>query len=241
MGLNKRVRVDLEENDGLYIASIPGRKIAIPSAKRWRNYKRGWDRRTARLTYQFGVGEVVQIAPGDLVIDVGANVGEFSSAIADLGAKVHAIEGDPLVFRCLEFNTMGNDRIVRHQNVVWKEDTTLTFYSEPTDANSSIFQPMGDAPVKELRVPAFRLDTLARDFSIGEVAFLKCDAEGAEPEVIEGGRDLLSRTKVVAFDTGAERLGAETSDACEALLRDLGFKVHHDRRPNRKITFGVRA
>ncbi|MBA3909303.1 MAG: hypothetical protein C0524_05315 [Rhodobacter sp.] len=194
----------------------------------------------ARLTYQFGVNEFASINPGDVVIDLGANIGEFTTAVAGLGAIVHAIEGDPLVFRCLEFNTGNLENVTRHETVVWKEDTTLTFYSEPTDANSSIFLPMGDAPVRELRVRAVRLDTLADQFNIGEVAFLKCDAEGAEPEVIEGGHHLLSRTKAVAFDTGAERLGEETSSECEALLRALGFTVHHEVRKGRKITLGIR-
>jgi len=240
LGLNGRVRVNLSERDGYFIAAILGREIAIPSAKRWRNYKRGWERRMARLTYQFGVGEVVKITPGDVVLDVGANVGEFTSALSGMGATVHAIEGDPLVCRCLAFKTLADPRVVRHENVLWNEDTTVTFYSEPTDANSSVFQPMGDAPVKAMQVPAFRLDTLAERHNIGEVAFLKCDAEGAELEVIEGGRELLRRTRAVAFDTGAERMGEETSNACEALLKDLGFTVHHDRRPDRKITFGIR-
>jgi FkbM family methyltransferase len=239
--LDGRSPVQLSMEDGLFVVTVAGKRIAVPSAKRWRNYKRGWDKRLQKLSHQFGFGDIATIKPGDTVIDIGANIGEFSVAAANKGAIVHAIEGDPFVFRCLEFNTRSIDRITRHQNVVWKEDTQLTFYSEPTDANSSIFQPMGDAPVRELHVAAFRLDTLARDIGIGEVAFLKCDAEGAEPEVIEGARELLLRTKVVAFDTGAERLGEETSADCERLLSELGFKVHHEWRSHRKITFGIRA
>jgi FkbM family methyltransferase len=240
-GLDRRVTVEISKYEDYYVASIPGRKLAIPSAKRWRNYKRGWDYRTSRLLYQFGLGDVVHVGEGDVVIDIGANIGEFSVAVAELGAKVHAIEGDPLVFKCLTFNTATEKNLVRHNNVVWKEDTTLTFFSEPTEANSSVFQPMGDAPVKALNVTALRLDFIAENFGIGQVAFLKCDAEGAEPEVIEGGRELLSRTRAAAFDTGPERMGEETSNACEALLRELGFEVSHSMRKGRKITFGIRT
>jgi FkbM family methyltransferase len=240
LGLDRRVPVRIEEQDGLTFATIPGRKIAIPAGRRWHRYKRGWTPRADRLLRQFGVGDVVELAEGDVVVDIGANIGEFTLGAADRGAIVHAIEGDPLVFRCLDFNTRGQARVQAHECVIWKEDTKLTFYSEPTDADSSVFKPTTDVAAKAIQVNALSLDSLAGRAGLTEVAFLKCDAEGAEPEVIEGGRSLLSRTRAVAFDTGAERMGEETSDTCEALLRDLGFRVHHERRPNRKITFGLR-
>lgn len=241
LGIDRRVPITLTEENGLILAQMPGHEIAIPAARRWHRYKRGWAPRAGRLLYQFGIGEVVKIGPGDTVIDIGANVGEFSLGAAALGATVHAIEGDPLVFRCLSRNIRDQVGVFSHQNVVWKEDTRLTFYSEPTDADSSVFCPEAGVSSTAIEVDAVALDTLATRVGLGEISFLKCDAEGAEPEVIEGGRALLARTRAVAFDTGAERMGEETSDACEELLRELGFAVHHDRRPNRKITFGLRG
>lgn len=240
LGLDRRVPITIEEQDGLTFATIPGRRIAIPAARRWHRYKRGWTPRADRLLYQFGVGEVVKLSAGDVVIDIGANIGEFTLGAADKGAVVHAIEGDPFVFRCLAFNTQNQPNVHAHECVVWKEDTRLTFYSEPTDADSSVFRPTTGVAPQAIEVNAVSLDSLAERADLSEIAFLKCDAEGAEPEVIQGGRRLLSRTRAVAFDTGAERMGEETSDACEELLRDLGFRVHHERRPNRKITFGLR-
>lgn len=240
LGLDRRVPVKIEVRDGITFATIPDRTIAIPAARRWHRYKRGWAPRANRLLYQFGVGDLVKLATGDVVIDIGANIGEFSLGAAATGATVHAIEGDPFVFKCLSFNTQAQRGILTHECVVWKENTTLTFYSEPSDADSSVFKPVSGVEPKPLQVSAMALDSLAEKVGIGEVALLKCDAEGAEPEVIEGGRTLLARTRAVAFDTGAERMGEETSDACEALLRDLGFKVLHQLRQNRKITFGLR-
>lgn len=240
MGLDRRVPVIVEDRDGLTFATIPGRQIAIPAARRWHRYKRGWSPRADRLLYQFGVGDVVTLTKGDVVIDIGANIGEFTLGAASMGAVVHAIEGDPFVFRCLEFNTRDQSNVHPHECVIWKESTRLTFYSEPTDADSSVFQPTTAVEAKAIEVSAVCLDSLAERAGLGEVAFLKCDAEGAEPEVIQGGRLLLSRTRAVAFDTGAERMGEETSDTCETLLRELGFRVWHERRPNRKITFGLR-
>ena len=42
---------------------------------------------------------------GDIVIDVGAGIGEFTLWCADAGARVIAFEPDPLAFACLEKNT----------------------------------------------------------------------------------------------------------------------------------------
>ena len=83
------------------------------------------------------------------------------------------------------------------------------------------------------------LDRIAKDHGIDGLAFLKCDAEGAEPEALEGGRELLRRTARIAIDTGPERLGSRTSDACETLLRDAGFAVR-TRQSGRIVTYGAR-
>lgn len=240
LGLNRRVPIRVEQDADLFIVSFENRQVALPTAQRWHRYKRGWKPRTDRLLHQFGVTEIVDLSDGDTVIDIGANIGEFSIAAAAFGATVYAIEGDPLVFRCLSRNCASDNRIMPHQNVLWSEDTEVTFFSEPTNANSSVIEPTEGGEVTSMTVNATRLDTWAEAEGIGDVQFIKCDAEGAEPEVIKGGEAVLRRTKYCAFDTGDERMGEETSDECEGLLTDLGFRVFHDRRPNRKITFGVR-
>ena len=157
------------------------------------------------------------------------------------GARVFAIEGDPRVFACLSRNIAGTPGITAENALIWKTEEPLTFYSEPRKADSSIFKPISDETVQAITLPATTLDRLAERHGIDRVDLLKCDAEGAEPEVIEGGRALLARTRQVAFDTGAERMGQETSDDVERLLKDLGFTVSHEIRRRRKITFGIRA
>ncbi len=240
MGLNRRVPVRIYEEEALFIVSFEDREVALPTAQRWHRYKRGWKARGDRLLHQFGVSEVTDLSLGDTVIDIGANVGEFSISAADMGATVHAIEGDPLVFRCLSRNCATNERITPYRHVLWNDDTQVTFYSEPTDANSSVIEPTEGGKVTPITVNAVRLDTWAKQAGVENVQLIKCDAEGAEPEVIKGAEEVLRRTKFCAFDTGDERMGEETSDECEGLLSALGFRVFHDRRPNRKITFGVR-
>lgn len=241
VGLDRRVRIKLRESDDLTYVDLPDRSFAVPSPIRWKMYKRGMQPRFDRLLHQFGVGDYLKVQPNDTVFDVGANVGEFSLAVAAQGANVVSIEGDPYVYRCLTENVKGNKFIRTIESVVWKEETELVFYSEPNNANSSVITPPETKyRAKELRLQATTLDSLASDIGADVIDLLKCDAEGAEPEVVQGGRDILSRTRQVVFDTGAERMGEETSEDVQRLLEELGFRVFHDTRPNRKMTFGIR-
>lgn len=240
LGLDSRSKVELKREGGILFAVLPDRRVAITSAQRWRLYKRGWKARLEKLAHQFGVGEFISVSAGDTVIDVGANVGEFSLAMSGFGASAVAIEGDPTVFECLTINTSGVSGIRLVKEVLWREETDLVFHSEPQDANSSVFEPMGSLQSFDIQVRATTLDRLTEKLGVDGVDLFKCDAEGAEPEVIEGGRETLLRTRQVAIDTGPERMGQRTDEACEALLTGLGFRVFHSTPSRRKVTFGLR-
>ncbi len=124
--------------------------------------------------------------------------------------------------------------------LVWKAEEELTFSLAASLADSSVFG--ADRPENAtgtIRRRATTLDRIAEEHGIDGLAFLKCDAEGAEPEALEGGRDLLRRTARIAIDTGPERNGSRTSDACEALLRDAGFTAR-TRERGRIVTYGTR-
>lgn len=241
LGLGSLRTVGVRAEGDHFVIVTDGQEVAVASALRWMMYRRGWARRLDRLSRQFGVGERVTVAAGDTVIDIGANVGEFSMAQAARGARCFAVEGDPRVFDCLARNVAGVAGITPVASLLWKEETDLTFYSEPRKADSSIFRPTSDQAATAITLPATTLDALAERHGIDRVDLVKCDAEGAEPEVIEGGRAVLARARQVAFDTGAERLGQETGEDVERLLRGLGFAVTHAVQHRRKITFGHRT
>lgn len=232
--------VQLERRPEGFVVVSEGQTIHIPAALRWRMYRKGWARRSARLARQFGVPDLVPLKPGDTVIDIGANVGEFALACAARGADVHCVEGDPAVYACLSRNTEAELRIRRYNNVLWSAEEDITFFSAPERADSSVFAAEGDPSYTAMTVRATTLDRLAEDAGIGAVTLLKCDAEGAEPEVMAGAHHVLARTRTVAVDTGPERLGAETHDAVAEILRESGFVVRREIRDGRKMTVGVR-
>lgn len=233
--IDGNVPVKLEESTDGLVAVVDGRRIHIPAALCWKFYRKGWAGRLDRLEQEYGVGARFILDETSLVLDIGANTGEFAHVVARHGARVHCFEPDPFVFDCLRKNTQDLAAVTLHERVIWKEDGTVPFGVASERHDSSVFAE--NAPRIE-RV-AMRLDTFARESGLSRVTLLKCDAEGAEPEVLEGAGAFLKRIENVSIDTGPERNGERTHDACKGILEDAGFEVVEDKIGTRQMTYGV--
>ncbi len=170
---------------------------------RFRRYTEGVDRFLAKLAAQYMV-DAIEIKAGDWVVDCGANVGEVSSGLLrrqpDL--NILAVEPETLEANCADKNIFGGQaRTIR--KVLWKEDTVLKFYSCGETADSSVFEI--DQYQKVTEVPAIRLDSLLDSVNPPRIRLLKLEAEGAEPEILEGAQQWLSRIDYIAADLGPER------------------------------------
>lgn len=235
--LGGNVPVALVESAGALCVRVDGRDIAVPSPWRWKLYRYGWEARLDRLEREYGVGRHVALGPDSLVFDIGANVGEFAHVCARYGARVHCFEPDPKVHACLLRNIEGLEKVSPHDIVIWKEDGKIDFGLAPERADSSVF--VTDAP--SVRKRAETIASFCRENAIARVDFIKCDAEGAEPEVLEGIGDFFPHIGAVALDTGPERAGARTHDACSAILKGAGFRVIEEKVGTRWMTYGLRA
>ena len=171
--------------------------------------------------------EIVSVNPGDVVLDVGANVGEFALAIADRAATVHCVEPDPKAYACLVANTHGLTHVNSHNMAIGLDEGRSMIYLATADADSSLIAPRRYDTTVE--VQSKRLSDIIRDDCAGRVDFLKMDAEGAEPEVVESGGSELAGVRKVAVDCSAERKGMPTAEAVEKQLRDAGFAYVHRR------------
>lgn len=216
---------------------VDGVTIAAPSPLRWKLYKKGWRARLDQLEREYGVGRHIQLDKHSTVLDVGANAGEFAHICARYDARIYCIEPDPRVFACLSRNIASLNNASAHDALLWKEAAALNFFSAPERADSSVFdEGQGPAAVKNA-VPA---DAFAKEAGIERVDLFKCDAEGAEPEVLEGARDILKHVHLAAIDTGAERRGKRTNKECSKLLEDAGLRVLDEKVGKRLMTYGIR-
>jgi len=159
------------------------------------------------------------LRPGDVVLDVGANVGlttlVASRAVGDSG-KVYAFEPHPAVFAYLEDNLAlnGAGNVVAENVALGDRDGTVCISDMRSDDHNFI-----ERSGAGLEVPERRLDRL--DTGESRVALLKIDVEGYERFVLEGAAQTLERTDCVFFESW-DRHFARYDYGSTDLLRWLG-------------------
>ncbi len=234
-GVGGNVDVRLEEAaDGLFVR-VEGMRIALPSPLRWKLYRKGWAARLDRLEQEYGVGRHITLGAESIVLDIGANAGEFAHVCARYGARVFCFEPDPAAFTCLEKNIAALDSARAFDVVVWKEDGAIGFALAPERADSSVF-----AVGPRVKKRAVTIESFAHEHALTRIDLIKGDAEGAEPEVLEGIGAAFRLVRAVALDTGPERRGRRTDDACAEILRAKGFDVIDEKIGTRWMTYGLR-
>lgn len=133
--------------------------------------------------------------------------------------------------RNVEYGDLRNDGL-------WSEEAQLPFYLATDSADSSVIEPVKYE--RAVTVQLVTLDAALRDVS--RIRFLKIEAEGAEPEVIAGAREVLSRTDYVAADLGPERgrMRASTLVPVVNTLTQCGFCLV-EYNPERSVVLFSRA
>ena len=152
------------------------------------------------------------LKPGDLVVDVGSNIGDTVLAAAvQVGPSGHVIglEPHPRTFQFLQDNITLNDaRAVELLNVAAGSSPGSAQFSDGRRDD------MNRIDGGTLQVTVERLDNLIH--RPGPIALLKVDVEGYERHVFEGAPQVLQRTRCVHFEVSSlhfARFGYTTRDA----------------------------
>lgn len=149
---------------------------------------------------------VRSLRPGDVVVDVGANIGYYTllgAALVGERGRVYAFEPDPVSFEILERNVRlnGFENVVLERKAVSKEAGRLQlFLAAHNKGDHRIYAVEGeDRP--SIEVEAVALDDYFADLEHG-VDFVKVDAQGAEGVILDGMRGLIDRCDelVMAFE-----------------------------------------
>lgn len=154
-------------------------------------------------------------------IDCGANVGEVSVYVhTNFKSHIVAVEPEENEFECL---TMNISNQVLFKGVLWNEEGTLKLFSKPDSADSSVID-FGQF-VECKTVEAITLDNLVSKIPSNWRMIIKIEAEGAEPEVLQGASNAINRSEQIVIDGGPERgiLKERTENKNDMILSEFGF------------------
>jgi FkbM family methyltransferase len=173
------------------------------------------------------------VRPGDVLVDIGANVGYFTllggQLVGDRG-RVVAVEAHPGLVEVLRRNVVINgmhDRVTVWHRAAWSEATRLPFHQRVHYAANSSLGSVGPAGLaalgdteEKVEVDAVPVDDLLE--GLPRVDVLKVDVEGAEVQAFRGLARTLgaNRDLTVMFEWSPEQLG-QVGDTPAALLELL--------------------
>ena len=143
------------------------------------------------------------------VVDVGANVGNWTTSIARLtrASDIVAYEPLPQAFECLCANTKAFPQVKCVRSAIGSRpdmvDMTVQEHTElssllPISERTLSIHGIGQSTERTVRVPVTTLDQELA--SKREISLLKVDVQGYEHEVFAGGREILQRTGVVVME-----------------------------------------
>lgn len=172
------------------------------------------------------------LKPGDVVLDVGANVGYYtllSSKLVGSAGKVYAVKPSPSIRGRLENNLRLNhpDNVSVLPFAAWSSQGQATFHIHGKDCGSSSLSTLEDCAATET-VDLVRLDDVLDRRDAARLRIVKLDIEGAEYHALQGLRATLAAAPnaVVLCELNPALLSALGGSIEEValLVGELGFR-----------------
>ncbi|MDB5412172.1 MAG: FkbM family methyltransferase [Rubritepida sp.] len=205
--------------------------------------------------YFFGVWEPAITAiyraalkPGDVVIDIGANVGTHALLASSLvgpggqGGEVHAVEASPWIHKRLRENLAANDiHNVRTYNLAAtdKPGEVTVYLHDGTNLGGTTIVPSEatrTGALREATVEGRPLTDIVPMSALLAARLIKIDVEGAEWLVVQGMRDVLPRLRSdveILVEVNPEALAqfGGSLDAFLAIFAEAGFEPFEIENP----------
>ena len=205
----KSIRFTWDKFNNEYIAQEPNfhdgfrpKKYFLVKRQNFYSYQNGFSWRAKDLSEVYLL-DYITLSRGDVVIDCGANNGDFLMALELHSQGLHYIAFEPgkVGFKTLKKN------IRNHQAfnlALGEKDGTVSFYVSPENADSSIIPCKNDLHFEQVEMTS--LSSFAKEQLPGSrIKLLKIEAEGYEPEVIQGALQILHAIDYIVVDGGFER------------------------------------
>ena len=182
------------------------------------------------------------VRPGDLCIDIGANVGVHTVRLAKLVGplgKVIAIEADQALARRagdnILINHISNARVINAAASDRTGDTVALYRPSPHDANRARASML---PHSYLTGTVAEVSTTTVDQTTSDpVALIKIDVEGCESAVVAGARRTIDTYSPSVIFEYEPKILRSRSDSPFLALRDKGYGLY-EIHGNRHVVTG---
>lgn len=219
---NQNVSFGHDNELNLYFAQDASslRRVFVSDRKRLELYQGGLNHRQNWILGDYRLPSDL-IRKGDVVVDVGANIGELGLWVEAQGGHYIAFEPDPTAFLAMQNNITAGDL---YDVALSDTNGTAQFYLNTAEADSSLFKPSDVHGMITVRTAT--LDSFFNEIGTPpNIRLLKVEAEGMEPEVLAGALKTLGSVEYVAVDAGPERGGDNTVPEVFNILVGAGFEV----------------
>lgn len=166
--------------------------------------------------------------PGEIVVDCGAYIGEFTlyaaKAVGSEG-RVIAFEPDAANYKKLIANIglNGLKNVIPVNKGLWSAEGVLKYVGDSVRGYSFM---LGEGAAGAVDVPVTTLDSELAALGITRVDFIKADVEGAELELIKGAGRTLGLNRVDLAIASYHTIGSKmTSPEVERMLQLLGYRT----------------
>ena len=176
------------------------------------------------------------LQPGDLFVDVGANIGSYSILAGGVGAHVLAFEPIPQSFKVLEQNILLNglqDKVEAYNIGIGSSSGELRFSADQDTVNHVLAE--GERVNSAVKVDVLPLDNVLHEKS---PVLLKIDVEGYESEVLTGAAMVLAHPQLLAVIVelnGSGKRYGQDDDQLHDLLQSKGFQSFQYDPQERKL------
>lgn len=173
------------------------------------------------------------VRPGDVVVDLGGNIGYFTLAAALLvgpHGQVHTFEPYrpcyERLLRNVQLNGLAN--VTVNNLAVADKVEQHTLHVKPGDPGSTSFGGHTEE-IDRQTTESIDIDSYCAEHGLDRVDVIKMDIEGAEFLALQGMRETLRRAQpLLFFELNPTRLAAcgSSTTAVVALLRDAGYALY---------------
>lgn len=165
----------------------------------------------------------ITVDEGDIVFDVGAYIGITTFIPATDAQHVYAVEPSPRARRCLEKNVSQYNNVTIIQEAAWNksEELELQFGREANE--DGLIEPDDGGISQTVSVQGLQIAAMAEKYGVDKIDFLKVEAEGVEPEIIEGIEGIP--VSKIASSGNAERWGQTVYAEVSSILEEYDYSI----------------